>query len=300
MKAVITCAIALTALSAFASPAKAQGPGCDVEGQIQLCGFVWNDLNGDGVQNEDADLSDGDQSGLNGVKVELYVWDTANSKWDDTPTIAETTDGFYTFNLIPDGTYKIVVYSPSIGMQPTCIATAPECPLASADNTTDSDGINDGGTSVVSNIIVVATTNKDFDFGFHFNGVVSPGTGTPGYWKNHLDAWGDSGLLINGRITIGIETFTPQEAAALMGKVSKDKRISLFSQLVSAMLNVGIGNDESCIGGYITAANNWMKTHPFATTGAVAASSPAWQGIADAHQKLDDYNNGRLCAPHRN
>jgi hypothetical protein len=29
------------------------------------------------------------------------------------------------------------------------------------------------------------------------------------------------------------------------------------------------------------------------------ASSDAWQNIADAHEDLDDYNNGRLCAPHR-
>ncbi len=64
MKSVITCAIALTAVIAFASPAKAQG--CDAlnggEIVVDLCGFVWNDTNGDGIQNDDTDLvMDGDQ-----------------------------------------------------------------------------------------------------------------------------------------------------------------------------------------------------------------------------------------------
>ncbi len=88
--------------------------------------------------------------------------------------------------------------------------------------------------------------------------------------------------------------YTSDQAAALMGKVSKDKTISLFSQLVAAKLNVEIGNDGSCIAGTITDADNWMAAHPVGSN--VAASSTVWQQIAQAHKDLDDYNNGRLCA----
>ena len=78
MKSVITCAIALTAFIAFASPAKAQG--CAGEA-IDLCGFVWNDADGNGAQNDDTDLvTDGDQSGINDVTVLLFVWNM--NQWD--------------------------------------------------------------------------------------------------------------------------------------------------------------------------------------------------------------------------
>ena len=55
-----------------------------------------------------------------------------------------------------------------------------------------------------------------------------PGTGTPGYWKNHAEAWPVTG------ITVGGVTYTKAEAIALLGKVGKDKTTTMFSSLVPA------------------------------------------------------------------
>jgi hypothetical protein len=121
--------------------------------------------------------------------------------------------------------------------------------------------------------------------------VQQPGTGTPGYWKNHPEAWPVSG------ITIGGTTYTKAEAIAWLGKVGKDKTTTMFSSLVPAKLNVLIGNTDSCVATSIASANAWMAAHPVGSK--VAASSPAWAEGEPWHQQLDAYNNGLLCAPHR-
>ena len=291
MKSVITCAIALAAVIAFASPAKAQGCEAFNGGEIvvDLCGFVWNDTNGNGIQDDDTDLvTDGDQSGINDVTVFLFVWNTSTNQWDPSSD-TQTSDGLYTFGDLPDGQYKVVVGVPT--------GTVPTLTGQGGDTSLDNDGVSDTLGSAVEFCVgttAPCVTNKEVDFGFKTkpteNVPPPPGTGTPGYWKNHTEAWLG--------VTIGGVYYTSNQAAALMGKVSKDKTISLFSQLVAAKLNVEIGNDSSCIAATITEADNWMMLHPVGSN--IAASSAYWQQIAQAHKDLDDYNNGRLCAPHRN
>ena len=81
-------------------------------------------------------------------------------------------------------------------------------------------------------------------------------------------------------------------------KVGKDKTTTMFSSLVPAMLNVLIGNDGSCVNSTIVAANTWMATYgPVGSN--VAASSYAWTIGEPLHVQMDSYNNGLLCAPHR-
>ncbi len=119
----------------------------------------------------------------------------------------------------------------------------------------------------------------------------APGTGTPGFWKNHPNAW-----PVN-QITIGGTTFTKQQAIDIMGTAVKgDKRYTMFAQLVSAKLNVLAGNVSSCIDATIAAADAWFATYGVAP---VAGSSAAWRLGAPLADMLDAYTNGRLCAPHR-
>jgi hypothetical protein len=125
------------------------------------------------------------------------------------------------------------------------------------------------------------------------------GTGTPGYWKNHPDAWPAEGVTVGGVLYQGP---TIQTAIKLMGKVSGDKTYSMFSALIAAKLNTtpSLQNNYDCIAGTLFHADAWMTAHPVGALPAVKASSDAWQqGAEDWHQKLDDYNNGKLCAPHR-
>jgi hypothetical protein len=121
----------------------------------------------------------------------------------------------------------------------------------------------------------------------------APGTGTPGYWKNHSEAWPVE------TITIGGVVYTKAQAIALMQKATKgDKTYNMFEQLVAAKLNVLAGNEASCINGTIAAADLWMATYgPVGSN--VKASSAAWAVGGPLATTLDRYNNGQLCAPSR-
>ena len=118
----------------------------------------------------------------------------------------------------------------------------------------------------------------------------------PLFSDNHPEAWPVGG------ITVGGVTYTKAQAIAWLGKVGKDKSTTMFSSLVPAMLNVTIKNDGSCVNSTIAAANEWMKAPPvgYGPVGSgVAASSYAWSMGEPLHQQMDSYNNGLLCAPHR-
>jgi hypothetical protein len=79
--------------------------------------------------------------------------------------------------------------------------------------------------------------------------------------------------------------------------IGGDKSLNLFDQLVAAMLNVKLGNNDSCIEDTIDYANLWLSFFPVGSN--VSSSSYAWSLAAPLLDNLDDYNNGKLCAPHR-
>jgi hypothetical protein len=119
------------------------------------------------------------------------------------------------------------------------------------------------------------------------------GAGTPGYWINHPEAWPVTTIVIGGR------TYTRQQAIRLMGEQQKDKSIGFFRQLVATKLNLLIGTDPSCIQASVAAADAWFVAHPPGS--GVTGSSLAWKRDGEPLKNmLDAYNNGQLCAPHRN
>ena len=120
-----------------------------------------------------------------------------------------------------------------------------------------------------------------------------PGTGTPGYWKTHPEAWPVEEITVGGII------YTKDEAISNMWMPEKgDKTYTMFRALVAAMLNVLIGNDDSCIADTIVAADAWMAANGPVGSG-VEGNSMAWQEGEPLYLGLDDYNNGFLCAPSR-
>lgn len=233
-------------------------------------GTVFDDANNNGIQ-------DAGETGIEGVKV------YACQLCDGTDTVETETGpgGVYTFNLFGPTTVSVLI--------PTGTQASPS---NVGDDALDSDGVPDGtGFSVASSPGDSATRT---DFGFYTTPVAQPGTGTPGYWKNHPDAWPVD------TITVGGITYTKEQAIGWLSKVGKDKTTTMFSSLVPAMLNIMIGNDGSCVNATIAAANSWMATYgPLGGNGGVPASSYAWSVGEPLHITLDNYNNGRLCAPHR-
>ena len=122
----------------------------------------------------------------------------------------------------------------------------------------------------------------------------NPGTGTPGYWKNHPEAWPVDVITIGGRM------YTKEEAIAYINGGDKDKTYTLFRALVSAKLNVLIGNDSSCVADVIAAADDWMAVYPVGSDVRAGKPNSPWRVGEPLYITLDKYNNGLLCAPHRN
>jgi hypothetical protein len=264
IKAAALAAMLLPLASVAATPASAQSV-CASGG---VCGTVFNDANNNGVQ-------DATESGIEGVKV--FVCQLC----DGTDTLETETGpgGFYMIDLPPGPTTVSVLIPTGTQASPTDVG----------DDSFDSDGTpNGGGFSVATN---VPANGRATDFGFYTLPVASPGTGTPGYWKNHPEAWPVPS------ITIGGISYTKAQAIAWLMNVGKDKTTTMFSHLVSAKLNLLIGNDGSCVNPTIAAADAWMATYPVGSN--VAGSSAAWAAGEPLAITLDNYNNGRLCAPHR-
>lgn len=126
--------------------------------------------------------------------------------------------------------------------------------------------------------------------------VYSPGTGTPGYWKNHPEAWPVESIVI------GEDTYSKARAIEIMGmkdnlKKEADTSYTLFRAYVAAYLNGLVGNDTSCVASEMTSAAVWLDVNEPGT--AVRANSYAWKVGEPLYLKLDAYNNGFLCAPSR-
>lgn len=256
-------AAALVPLAAVAV-VQAEPRSCQSGGNV--CGMVWSDTNNNGVR-------DAGELPIAGAVVTL-----------DGVSTATNAEGYYQF-ATGLGTFQVIVQIPN--------GTQPSPPNVGADDTIDSDGVNDNmGNSIAT---VVLTQDQDFsadtDFGFWVPPVVQPGTGTPGYWKNHPEAWPVE------VITVGGVEYTKAQALELLDAVGKDRTLTMFSSLVPAKLNVLIGNDPSCVSSTIEAADAWLAAYPVGS--GVHAASLAWKRGEPLHRLMDNYNNGMLCAPHR-
>lgn len=118
------------------------------------------------------------------------------------------------------------------------------------------------------------------------------GTGTQGYWRNHPDAWPVTSL------TVGSVTYTKAQAITVLKQpIRGDQTYSLAHQLIAAKLNVANGSDSSCISATIADADAFFVAHPVGS--GVSGGSAAWMVGEPLKSRLDDYNNGKLCAPHR-
>lgn len=126
----------------------------------------------------------------------------------------------------------------------------------------------------------------------------APGTGTIGYWKNHPSEW-PAGC----DLTLPGSDSNPDVFAMniLDAPVKGDKTVTLAKQVIGAKLNVCAGNATTCtidgvsynINQTINSAVTWLNTYP------IFSKQKSWNG-GDIYQEiLDDYNNGKLCAPHR-
>jgi len=110
---------------------------------------------------------------------------------------------------------------------------------------------------------------------------------------NHPDAW------CTNSITLGCESFTKKQAIAIMKQsTSMDMTVQLAAHLIAAKLNTGcLGTNPSCVSDAIAAADQFLCANP--VNSGLQAKTKAWQNFSATFQTLADYNEGLLCAPHR-
>jgi hypothetical protein len=108
---------------------------------------------------------------------------------------------------------------------------------------------------------------------------------SPGYWKNHADAWPVAGL------TIGGEYYTKAEIISFMNMpVAGDKTYTLFKALVAAMLNDINGCQHCCVvQGAMDNADDWFADNPVGSM--VRGSSCEWKVGECYYLILDAWNN---------
>lgn len=229
--------------------------------------FVFNDANNNGIQ-------DAGEAGIGGAVVSLGGTATG--------TFTTGATGVYSFGNLCAGVYTVCVGTP-LGFQPS--------QANQGDNDAiDSDGL---GTNNCANVSLGSSENNDtIDFGFWQTPNTSPGTGTPGYWKNHPEAWPVDAILIGSLI------YSKDQALYWMGQPDGDKTVTMFRSLVSAKLNVLIGNESGCIASTISQADSWMASNGPVGSKVKARTQP-WKVGEPLYFELDAYNNGDRCAPHR-
>jgi len=254
--------------SIAATPASAQQSVCPSGG---VCGSVFNDTNGNGVQ-------DVGETGFDTHPVTFCVLTAVDPTCDTNNTVSSATDqnGFYQFQAPVGASVAILIPIP------TDMQSSPG---------------NPGTVVVISGVgysevtVVVGDTGTRTNFGYFTTAATNPGTGTPGYWKNHPDAWPVSS------ITIGPNTYTEDQAIGYLSSTGKDKSITMFQSYVAAFLSIQIGNDGSCVTKEMSDAISWLTTYPVGSK--IAGGSAAWAAGQQTQSTLDAYDNGLLCAPHR-
>ena len=227
---------------------------------------VWHDANNNGIQ----DAGEGN-------------WAGAVVTLSPGGSVATDANGLYSFSGLCGATYQVCVATPP--------GSTPSPANQGGDDNVDSDG-SAGANGVCTTVTLPSSSSVDNsnDFGFHVPPVASAGTGTPGYWKNHPEAWPVSSITIGGRV------YSKAVAISWMYE-GGDKTQTMFMHLVSAKLNLLIGTEASCISGTVGLADAWMATYPVGSK--VKGSSLAWKNGEPLSVQLDRYNNGMLCAPHR-
>ncbi len=117
-----------------------------------------------------------------------------------------------------------------------------------------------------------------------------PGTGTPGYWKNHPEAWPG---YPDGMIEIGGRMYSINEAIDLMNTSDKkDRTFTMFNTLVAAYLNIAVNNPYDCIEDAYWAAHAWMEDYPVGSKVKAGGKNSPWRDGEPLKNILDAYNNG--------
>ena len=228
-----------------------------------VTGTIYFDVNGNGAQ-------DAGENGIPAVTVRLNCDYNVDGVTDETKVTTTDSNGYYIFPNVGAGQHVVKVDMATLSEDVTA--------TGDADGTTTltADGVTSTTTASFAYQRVVATTAR-------------VGTGTRGYWVNHEENWPVNGLSLGGT------WYSKDQCLAILRRPTKgDRSYSMAAQLIAAKLNVANGALHDCIDETISSADTWMSTYKINSK----PNNNAWNLGVDYHDTLDDYNNGRMCAPH--
>jgi len=108
-------------------------------------------------------------------------------------------------------------------------------------------------------------------------------THTPGYWKNHPEAWPQDQIEIGGVVYLDAEAI-----AVLETPPGGDATYILAHQLIAATVNTLAGAEPDAVEGTIQEANAWLEARPL---GSDPANPDRGRGI-ELSAALRDFNEG--------
>jgi SdrD B-like domain len=231
--------------------------------------FVWNDLNGNGIQ-------DSGEPGIAGVTVTLSGAASGSTTTD--------ANGYYSFTGLSAGSYTVTVATPA-GYNATLSNQG-------GDPTKDSNGSP-------ASVTLAANNSVDLTIDFGYVKLQGPAcTLTQGYWKTHPEDW-DNGekyvkttdLFYNSGVSyLNLLWTSPSGGNAY---------VQLAHQFIAASLNVngtsgsGVASVDAALAGaaaYFASAPAGIPT----PSGSLRTQLLAWATT------LDNYNNGLIGPGHCN
>lgn len=236
-----------------------------------LGSLVWNDLNRNGIQETN-------EPGLTNITLELYDCSTTNL----VTSIQSTNEGAFTF----EGNFPSNVFLRVVLPTGYVVSTRD----AGSDDTLDSDFDPLTGSTPCFTINCTNATSAECiqtNWGVGLYRLVN-GVAGPGFWKTHPNAWPVTNIVIAGT------NYSSSNAWNLFAN-GADKSLTLFRALLAARLNELAGNDISCITQELADAEMWIDEFPRGSN--VRGSSDAWKLAAPIVERLEEYNEGHLCAP---
>ena len=199
-------------LDAYNNGRSGGGPAHCADEQLPVCtgtigDFIWNDVNGNGIQ-------DAGEPGIAGVSLKLNSGAATTSG----------ANGFYSFTGLCAGSYQITAGTPA-GFTP-----APSNKGCSRSN----DSNSTPASSVLATDNSIDTT---VDFGFVEQAVSEAGC-TPGYWKNHSGNWpAVSSPVNNFDAVFSVNAFQPDKTLLQALALGGGGLAKLARHATAALLN---------------------------------------------------------------
>lgn len=246
----------------------------------QIAGYKYQDCDADG------EFDPGTyEMALPGVKVNLK-----NGANQIIATTYTGLGGSYRFENLTAGTYTVEEINPAGLISTKAVVGS----TGGTVNNLDWDHI--WNIPIPSGDQVSSINNNFFD---RQVGGCNLGSGTPGYWKNHLEVWPVQVL------TVGGYTYTQEEVIHWFNvKVTGgDNCLQMFYHLAAAKLAWLTATDYCGLQNVETQADIWMYQY---CGGAEGLPNPLrvpmknWVGGGlNLYNQLTAYNNGQLCVGHR-